>query len=61
MEVLPIDDDVRAAILRHAISAEIRDVGISKGMITLLQGALARVKEGQTSLDVALKVAGAGE
>jgi len=61
MEVLPIDDDIRAAILRQAIGAEIRDIAVTKGMITLFNGALTRIKEGQTSLEVALKVAGTGE
>ena len=61
MEVLPIDDEVRTAILKGFIASKIRDIGISRGMTTLLQAAIARVKEGSTSLETALRVAGGGE
>jgi len=61
MEVLPIDDDIRVAILRQAVSAEIRDIAISKGMIPIIYGALNRVKEGLTSVETALRVAGSSE
>jgi len=61
MEVLPIDDDIRAAILRQAVAAEIRDIAVSKGMIPIIYGALNRVKEGLTSVETALRVAGSSE
>jgi type IV pilus assembly protein PilB len=61
MEVLPIDDEVRTAILKGSIASKIRDIGISRGMTTLIQAALARVKEGSTNLETALRVAGGGE
>jgi type IV pilus assembly protein PilB len=58
MEVLPIDDDIRSAIMRQAIADEIREIAERKGMIGLKRAALERVKEGLTSLEVALKIAG---
>jgi type IV pilus assembly protein PilB len=61
MEVLPIDDEIRTAILKQAIASELRDIGISRGMTTLMEAALGRVKEGLTSLDTAVRVAGGGE
>ncbi len=60
MEVLPVDDDIRSAIIRQAMSDEIQDIAIEKGMIPLLQVGLDRVRDGTTSLEVALKVTGAG-
>jgi len=57
MEVLTIDEEIRAAILRHAISAEIRDIAVSKGMATLAQTILDKVKDGTTSLETAVKIA----
>jgi type IV pilus assembly protein PilB len=61
MEVLPIDDDIRTAILKQAIGSELRQIGISRGMTTLMEASLARVKEGSTSLETAVRVAGGGE
>ncbi len=56
MEVLPIDDEIRAAIMRQAVADEIREVGQKRGMITLREGILAKVLLGETSIDVAVKI-----
>lgn len=61
MEVLPVGDAVRAAILQQKITAEIRDVAVENGMLTMLQSALLKVKDGTTSLEAALRVTGSGE
>jgi type II secretory ATPase GspE/PulE/Tfp pilus assembly ATPase PilB-like protein len=44
--------------MRQAIADEIREIAERKGMIGLKRAALERVKEGLTSLEVALKIAG---
>lgn len=61
MEILPIDDHIRTAILKHAISGELRDVAVAQGMTTLLHSILEKVKSGLTSLDAALRVAGSSD
>ena len=56
MEVLPVDDDIRSVIMRQAMADEIREVAQKRGMITLREGVLAKVLQGDTSLEVALKI-----
>ena len=58
MEVLSITPEVRAAIMRGDTSAQIRDLGIQQGMITLKEGGLMRVREGISSLPAVLEVTG---
>lgn len=58
MEVLLVTDDVRAAILRGANSAELFEMGKQGGMKTLKEAGLTRVKEGVTSLQAALELTG---
>jgi type IV pilus assembly protein PilB len=58
MEVLPVDEDVREAILRGKSTTEVREIARSKGMITLKEVGLGKVKDGTTSLDAALEVTG---
>jgi len=55
MEVLPIDEDIKLLILKQAISDELRDKAEQKGMITLRKAALMKVREGETSLETAVK------
>ncbi len=61
MEVLPIDDEIRAAIVQQLMADEIREKAIEKGMIPLQTAGLERVKSGDTSLETALRVTGGGE
>ena len=58
MEVLPIDDDIKQLIMRGATSGEIREKARAKGMLTLKEVGLVKVREGLTSLDAALEVTG---
>lgn len=58
MEVLLVTDEVRAAILRGANSAELFEMGKKAGMMTLKEAGLVRVKEGVTSLQAALELTG---
>ena len=61
MEVLPIDDEIRAAIVQQLMADEIREKAIEKGMIPLQTAGLERVKAGDTSVETALRVTGGGE
>ena len=58
MEVLPVDDEIRQAILKSLNSAQLRELAISKGMVPLKEAGLQRVRDGITSLDAALEVTG---
>ena len=60
MEVLPIDEEVRAAIIRQEVADEIRDQAESRGMVTLRKAGLMRVADGDTSIETILKVSGGG-
>ncbi|OGV68680.1 MAG: hypothetical protein A2283_20595, partial [Lentisphaerae bacterium RIFOXYA12_FULL_48_11] len=56
MEVLPVDEEIRLLILRQAITDELRRKAEEKGMLTLRGAALLKVKEGETSVDAAVKI-----
>jgi len=58
MEVLPVDDEIRELILRNCSSAEIREKAKAKGMITLKETGLVKVRNGITSLAAAIEVTG---
>ncbi|MGB9618911.1 MAG: GspE/PulE family protein [Armatimonadota bacterium] len=55
-ELLKMDDDIRAAIIARHSAAAIRQVAISKGMRTLRQDALDKVKAGLTTIEEVLRV-----
>jgi type IV pilus assembly protein PilB len=55
-EVLPISREIRDLIVRGAAPDEISKVAVDQGMKTLRQAALARVVEGITAVDEALRV-----
>lgn len=50
-EVLTMDSDIREAIARQAMHAEIEKIAIEHGMITMEQDGALRVIEGTTSLE----------
>ena len=50
-EVLPIDNDLRAAILSGRSAGELRQMAIERGMQTLEQSALRHVRHGVTTLE----------
>lgn len=58
MEILLMSDAIRDLVLRNADTATIRDKAIEEGMVTLRGAGLQRVKEGVTSIEEALRVAG---
>ncbi len=58
MEVLLVDDEIRQGILAGMNTGQIRELAIKKGMVSLKQAGLVRVKEGLTSLEAALAVTG---
>ena len=58
MEVLLVDEDIRHGILSGMNTGEIRKLGIKRGMVSLKQAGLTRVKNGITSIEAALAVTG---
>ena len=56
MEILMVDEDIRTLILQNANSATIREVAVKKGMLTLREAGIARVREGITSIEEVLRV-----
>ena len=58
MEVLLLDDAIREAILRGDNTGEIRKIAVDNGMIPLKEVGLQQVREGVTTLEVALEVTG---
>lgn len=55
-EFLRVDDDIRAAIIARSSAATIRQIAIEKGMRTLRQDALEKVKAGQTTIEEVIRV-----
>lgn len=58
MEVLLVDDDIRQGILSGMNSGQLRTLAIKKGMVSLKQAGLTRVRDGITSIEAALAVTG---
>ncbi|SES63495.1 GspE/PulE family protein [Anaerobranca gottschalkii] len=56
-EVLVLDDEIRKGVMAGASSKQLKDLAISKGMITLYQDGLVKVKQGVTTEEEVLKVA----
>ena len=55
-EVLSIDEEIRAAILRKAPAREIRQIGITEGMTTMLSDGLQKAALGFTTIEEVLRV-----
>ena len=58
MEVLLVNEKIRQGILSGMNTGQIRQLAIEKGMISLKEAGLTRVREGLTSLEAALAVTG---
>ena len=58
MEILLLNDAIRAMILKSANAGDIRDVAVKNGMLTLRDMGLFRVREGVTTLEEVLRVTG---
>ena len=54
-EVLTFDDDIRELMLVNQDAKAIKALAVSKGMITLREAAIIKVKNGETSLEEALR------
>ncbi len=52
---MQITDDIKKLILRKAQSSEIKRKAKEKGMITLRQSGLIKIKEGMTSIEEVLR------
>ncbi|HUG66961.1 MAG TPA: ATPase, T2SS/T4P/T4SS family [Pirellulaceae bacterium] len=57
-EILSVDDALRDAIVRGAAISELRRIGINNGMITLKVDGFRKVREGITTIEEILHVAG---
>ncbi len=55
-EVMPLTDDLRRAILRGDSVTEIKAAAVEKGMRTLRQAAVRKVRQGVTTIEEALRV-----
>jgi len=55
-ELLSMDDDIRAAVISRSSAAAIRQIAIRKGMRTLREDALDKVKMGQTTIEEVIRV-----
>ena len=55
-ELLRMDDDIRAAIVSRSSAAVIRQIAMSKGMRTLREDAVDKVKAGVTTLEEVMRV-----
>ncbi len=58
MEVLLVDEEIRHGIVAGMNTGDIRKLGIKRGMVSLKEAGLTRVKNGITSLEAALAVTG---
>ncbi len=55
-EYLPVDDDIRQEITERSSNERIKDVAISKGLMTLRQDGWRKVRGGVTTISEVLKV-----
>ncbi|MDD2598203.1 MAG: ATPase, T2SS/T4P/T4SS family [Kiritimatiellae bacterium] len=58
MEVLPVSEQIREAIVKGTPTAELREIAVQEGMVSLKQCGLLKVVSGITSLQAALEVTG---
>ena len=58
MEVLPVDSEIRKLVTRNATASELKEKACAKGMVTLKESGMRRVKDGISSLEAILKVTG---
>jgi type IV pilus assembly protein PilB len=58
MEVLQVDDVIREAVIHGKTTAEIRNLAVKNGMITLKEVGLTKARNGITSIAAAIEVTG---
>ncbi len=56
-EILIVDDDIRKAVTSSADSESIKKIAVSKGMKTLMESGLEKVRKGITTLEEVMRVA----
>ena len=59
-ELLEIDDEIRELMLLRKSASALTAAGVAKGMRLLRDDGLAKVRDGMTSLDEVIRVAGGG-
>jgi len=55
-ELMLVDDEIRALVMKHADASSIRRLAVSKGMILLRQNGAERILQGQTTMEELLRV-----
>ncbi len=60
-ELLMIDDDIKEKIMTRSDARAIKNLAISKGMQTLLDDGILRIKDGTTSIEEVLRVTNVNE
>jgi len=58
MEILLLDDDIKATILKTSEATAIREIAMEKGMTTLREVGLQKVRDGITTIDEVIRVTG---
>ncbi len=56
MEILLLDDDIKAMILKTSEATAIRKLAVEKGMVTLREVGLKKVRDGVTTIDEIVRV-----
>jgi len=56
MEILLLDDDIKALILKTSEATAIRQLAVEKGMVTLREVGLQKVRDGVTTIDEVVRV-----
>jgi type IV pilus assembly protein PilB len=56
MEILLLDDAIKARILETAEASALREVAVQNGMVTLREAGLEKVRRGETTIDEIMRV-----
>ncbi len=56
MEVLPVTDDIRSLVMKHATASELRNEAMKQGMETMYENGLKKAVNGVTTLEEVLRV-----
>lgn len=60
-EVMAVDDELSALIVKNTDAATLRRIAVTKGMTTLSQDGVRKIKKGQTTIEEVLSVAFSSE
>ncbi len=56
IEIMPMTDDIRGLVMRHATSGDIHKAAVATGMTTMYEHGLRKVLAGATTLEEVLRV-----